>query len=81
MSKVNTEHIVRLVLEVDLYKRQTIPIITVIKFTEKCFFANDNCTVRQAMPRSNYNPHFENMHFATGSFKMKNFPKVQFPIF
>ena len=30
MSKVNTEHIVRLVLEVDLYKRPTsIPIITV----------------------------------------------------
>ena len=31
MSKVNTEHIVRLVLEVDLYKRPTsIPIITVL---------------------------------------------------
>ena len=32
MSKVNTEHIVRLVLEVDLYKRpNSIPIITVFK--------------------------------------------------
>ena len=31
MSKVNTEHIVQLVLEVDLYKRPTsIPIITVL---------------------------------------------------
>ena len=39
MSKVNTELIVRLVLEVDLYKRPTsIPIITVSKSNPKVNF-------------------------------------------